>query len=34
LQPGIALTGEEAPEIVWNKERGYAYITGQNGPEF
>ena len=34
LTPGPALTGEEAPEIVWNKERGYAYITGQNGPEF
>lgn len=34
LTPGPALTGEEAPEIVWNKERGYAYITGTNGPEF
>ena len=34
LQPGWALTGEEAPEIVWNKEQGYAYITGTNGPEF
>ena len=34
LQPGWALTGEEAPEIVWNKEQGYAYITGVNGPEF
>ena len=34
LQPGWALTGEEAPEIVWNKEQGYAYITGANGPEF
>lgn len=34
LQPGFALTGEEGPEIVWNKERGYAYITGQNGAEF
>jgi len=34
IQPGWALTGEEAPEIVWNKERGYAYITGANGPEF
>lgn len=34
IQPGWALTGEEAPEIVWNKKRGYAYITGANGPEF
>ena len=34
LKAGPALTGEEAPEIVWNKEQGYAYITGQNGPEF
>ena len=34
LSPGPALTGEEAPEIVWNKEKGYAYITGANGPEF
>ena len=34
VQPGTALTGEEDPEIVWNKEKGYAYITGQNGPEF
>ena len=34
LTPGPALTGEESPEIVWNKERGYAYITGRNGPEF
>ena len=34
LSPGLALTGEEKPEIVWNKEKGYAYITGQNGPEF
>jgi hypothetical protein len=32
--PGPALTGEEALEIVWNKEKGYAYITGANGPEF
>ena len=32
--PGWALTGEEGPEIVWNKEKGYSYITGQNGPEF
>ena len=34
VEPGIALTGEEDPEIVWNKEKGYAYITGKNGPEF
>lgn len=34
ISPGIALTGEEAPEIVWNKEQGYAYIAGQHGPEF
>lgn len=32
--PGWALTGEEGPEIVWNKAKGYSYITGQNGPEF
>ena len=34
LQPGFALTGEEGPEIVWNKEKGYSYITGKNGPEY
>jgi hypothetical protein len=34
LSPGWALTGEEGPEIVWNKNGGYAYITGNNGPEF
>ena len=34
LQPGFALTGEEGPEIVWNKNKGYAYITGKNGAEF
>ena len=34
IAPGISLTGEEDPEIVWNKEQGYAYITGKNGPEF
>lgn len=34
ILPGIALTGEEDPEIVWNKEQGYAYITGDKGPEF
>ena len=33
IQPGLALTGEEAPEIVWNKEQGYAYLTGKHGPE-
>jgi len=27
------LTGEEAPEIVWNAEKGYAYLAGKNGPE-
>ena len=34
VKPGLALTGEEGPEIVWNKEKGYAYVTGQNHPEF
>jgi hypothetical protein len=34
VNPGTSLTGEEGPEIVWNKEGKYAYITGQNGPEF
>lgn len=34
LKPGPALTGEEKPEIVWNPDLGYAYIVGQNGPEF
>ena len=34
LKPGPALTGEEGAEIIWNKEKGYAYITGKNGPEF
>lgn len=34
LNAGISLTGEEGEEIVWNKERGYAYVTGSNGPEF
>ena len=29
-----SLTGEEGSEIVWNKEKGYSYITGANGPEF
>jgi hypothetical protein len=31
--PGPALTGEEGPEIVWNKEKGYAYVTGNSHPE-
>lgn len=34
LKPGTALTGEEDPEIVWNKEKGYAYITGKQYPQF
>lgn len=34
LSPGMALTGEEGPEIVWNKEKQYSYIVGENGPEF
>ena len=34
LTAGPALTGEEGPEIVWNKEKGYAYITGESHPEF
>lgn len=34
LNPGVALTGEEGPEIVWNKKKGYAYITGESHPEF
>lgn len=33
IQPGLALTGEEAPEIIWNAEKGYAYLAGKNGPE-
>ena len=32
---GISLTAEEGPEIVWNKQEGYAYIVGGDGhPEF
>lgn len=31
---GSALTGEEGPEIVWNKEKGYAYIVGAKGPQY
>ena len=34
LKPGIALTGEEGPELIWNKNQGYAYITGEKHPEF
>lgn len=34
IKPGMALTGEEGPELVWNKEGGYAYLAGKNGPEF
>jgi len=30
----MSLTGEEGPEIVWNKDKGYAYITGKDHPEF
>ena len=33
FEPGLALTGEEAPEIIWNGEKGYAYLAGKNGPE-
>ena len=34
-KPGISLTAEEGPEIVWNKQEGYAYIVGGEGhPEF
>ena len=32
--PGTALVGEEGPELVWNKEGGYTYLAGKNGPEF
>ena len=32
--PGLALTGEEGAEIVWNKQEGYAYITGAKHPQF
>lgn len=34
LSPGLALTGEEGAEIIWNKDKGYAYITGEHHPEF
>lgn len=33
VPPGPALTGEEGPEIIWNKEKGYAYVTGEEHPE-
>ena len=33
IKPGLALTGEEDPEIVWNGEKGYAYLAGKHGPE-
>lgn len=32
--PEDSLLGEEGAEVVWNKEQGYSYIAGQNGPEF
>ena len=34
VSAGTALTGEEGPELVWNKEKGYSYLTGESGPEF
>ena len=34
VSPGTALTGEEGPELIWNKNKGYAYITGEKHPEF
>ena len=34
IKPSVALTGEEGPELVWNKQGGYAYLVGKNGPEF
>ena len=34
ISPGLALTGEEGPEIIWNKSMGYAYIVGKNHPQF
>ena len=33
VKPGLALTGEEDPEIVWNADKGYAYLAGKHGPE-
>ena len=29
--PGPSLVAEEGPEIIWNKQEGYAYITGGHG---
>ena len=35
LHPGLSLTAEEGPEVVWNKNEGYAYLVGGEGhPEF
>ena len=34
LKPGLSLTGEEGPEIVWNKYKGYSYVVGEKHPEF
>ena len=34
IKPGVALTGEDGPELVWNKKGGYAYLVGKHGPEF
>lgn len=35
LKPGLSLTAEEGPEIIWNKNDGYSYMVGGNGhPEF
>ena len=31
---GLSLLGEEGAEIVWNKDKKYSYIVGNNGPEF
>jgi len=28
VNSGTSLTGEEGPEIIWNKDGKYAYITG------
>ena len=34
-KPGLSLTAEEGPEIIWNKQEGYSYIVGGEGhPEF
>lgn len=35
ISPGLSLTAEEGPEIIWNKNDGYSYLVGGNGhPEF